>query len=158
MAAGKHYAQQVVLDGVRVEQFGDGWGECPLAVEQVLQLRHKSLGCPLPPQNVNRPVLRDSHQPGRGVFGHAAEFPHLQRTAEGVLDDVLRQRQVVNTEHARQCVDHAPRLTPEDIVARLHHMFNFMTGRTSTPPSTWKMGSPLDSSTASLRSWASISV
>ena len=97
-------------------------------------------------------------RPGGGVFWHALEFPNLQRTAEGVLDDVLRQRQVVNTEHARERGDHAPRLTPKEVIARLHHMFNFMTGRTSTAPSTSKIGQPLESSTASLKSSASISV
>src|SRR5262249_59042219 len=124
----------------------------------MLKLRRKSLCRPLSPQNVECPVLRHGHQPGGGVFWHALEFPNLQRTAEGVLDDVLRQRQVVNTEHARERGDHAPRLTPKEVVARLHHMFNFMTGLTSTAPSTSKIGQPLESSTDSLKSSASISM
>jgi len=33
---------------------------------------------------------------------YTAEFPHFQSAAEGVLNDVFRQRQVVNAENARQ--------------------------------------------------------
>lgn len=54
--------------------------------------------------------------------------------------------------------DHAPRFAPKHMIAGNYHMFNFMTGRTSTPPSTSKIGQPLESSTAWSRSRASINV
>ena len=54
--------------------------------------------------------------------------------------------------------DHAPRFAPKQMIVGLYHMFIFMTGRTSTAPSTSKIGQPLESSTACSRSRASISV
>jgi len=81
----------------------------------------------------------------------------LERIGQEPLD-IFCQREVVDTEYPRQRGDHASRLAPEEMVARLHHMFNFMTGRTSTAPSTSNIGQSLESSTASLKSVASMSV
>src|SRR5262249_47072271 len=92
------------------------------------------------------------------VLGDTAELPHLQRTAEGVLHDVFRQRQVVDPEDARQRGDDAPRFAPEQMLRGLDHMFIFMTGRTSTVPSASKIGHPFESSTACAKSCASITV
>src|SRR5437899_3218945 len=93
-----------------------------------------------------------------GVLRQSAEFPHLERAAEGVLHHVFRQREVLDSKDARQRGDHAPRFAPKQMVAGMYHMFIFMTGRTSTAPSTSKIGQPLESSTAWSRSRASISV
>src|SRR6516162_4139931 len=54
--------------------------------------------------------------------------------------------------------DNARRFAPEQMIARLHHTFIFITGRTSTAPSTSRIGQPLESSTACARSRASMSV
>src|SRR6516164_11211433 len=54
--------------------------------------------------------------------------------------------------------DNARRFAPEQMIARLHHTFIFITGRTSTAPSTSRIGQPLESSTACARSQASMSV
>jgi len=40
----------------------------------------------------------------------------LQSSAEGVLHDILRQREVVNSEHASQGGDHPPRLASEEML------------------------------------------
>ena len=70
------------------------------------------------------------------------------------MHDVFCQREVVDSEDARQRGDDAPGFAAEEMVAELFaHMFRrahyiFMTGRTSTAPSTSKMGQPLESSTA----------
>ena len=93
-----------------------------------------------------------------GFSGTSAEFPHLKRAAEGVLHDVFRQREVVDSKDARQRGNYAPRFAPKQMIAGIYHMFIFMTGRTSTAPSTSRIGQPLESSTACSRSRASISV
>jgi len=86
------------------------------------------------------------------------EFPNLERAAEGVLHDVLRQREVVHSEDARECGDHPARLTPKEMITDSHYMFIFMIGRTSTSPPVAKMGHPEESSTACPMSLASMSV
>jgi hypothetical protein len=64
----------------------------------------------------------------------------------------------VNAEDAGQGGDHAARFVLEEMFTELHYMLNLMTGRTSTLPSTTKMGQPFESSAASLRSLARINV
>src|SRR6516164_9029383 len=60
------------------------------------------------------------------AISHAEGFsggpwtPHLQRAAEGVLDDILRQREVVDAKDPRQRGDHASRLAPEEMIVKLH--------------------------------------
>lgn len=103
-------------------------------------------------------MLRGGHEPRRGILGDAAELPHLQRAAEGVLHHVFCQREVLDAEDARQRGDHPPRFPPEEMLVQLHHMSVFRTGRTSTTPPPSKMGQPNESSTAWARSLASISV
>jgi len=93
-----------------------------------------------------------------GFSWQSAEFSHLKRTAEGVLHNVFRQREVMDSEDARQRGDYASRFAPKQMIAGIFHMLIFMTGRTSTAPSTSKIGQPLESSTACSRSLASISV
>ncbi len=101
-------------------------GERPFTLEQPSQFRRESARRALAPQNVERAVLRRGHQPGGRILRHAAEFPHFQRAAEGVLDDVLRQREVVDAEDARQRGDHASRLVPEEMIAELHLHLHYL--------------------------------
>src|SRR5574337_484594 len=110
------------------------------------------------PQDVERSVFCGGHEPRGGVLRQSAEFPHLKRTTEGVLHDIFRQCEVVDSEDARQRGDHAPRFAPEEMIAGLHYIFIFITGRTSTAPSDSKIGQPFESSTACSRSRASMSV
>ena len=148
MAAGEHHPKLIVFDRVRSKQLLDDGGERPFAFEQLPQLWREGARGALAPQDVERAVLCGGHEPRGGVFRHSAEFPHLKRTAEGVLHDVFRQREVVDSKDARQRGDYAPRFAPEEMIAGIYHMFIFMTGRTSTAPSTSKIGQPLESSTA----------
>jgi hypothetical protein len=111
-----------------------------------------------PRQEIERPVLGGRHEPRRRVFRHATNAPRLQRPAEGVLYDVLRQGEVVDSEDPGQHGDHASCFAPKKMIARLDHMLIFMIGRTSTAPSTSKIGQPFESSTACSKSRASISV
>src|SRR5262249_39460176 len=114
---------------------------------------------------VNRPVFCGGHQPGGRIVRQAPQLPDLERPAEGVLHDVLRQRQVMNAEHASEGGDHPSRLAPEKMVhghrarsvapARIHR-YIFMTGRISTKPPRSRIGQPLESSAASARSRASM--
>ena len=106
--------------------------ERPLAFEERPEFGRKGARGALAAQDVERAVLRGGHQPRGRIFRHAAEFPHLERAAEGVLHDVFCQREVVDSEDARQRGDHAPGFAAEQMIAGLHHMFIFMTGRTST--------------------------
>src|SRR6516162_5727859 len=156
MTAGEHHSEQIVLYRVGGKEFLDDRSEGPLALQKPAQLRRKAARRALTPQDVERAVLGGGHQPCRGVLRHPANAPHLQRAAEGVLHDVLCQREVVDAEDACQRGDHAPRLASEEMIAGPHHMFSCMTGRTSTEPPTSKIGQPLESSTAWVRSLASI--
>ena len=170
MAAGEHHAQLIVLDRVRLEDLVDGRHQRPLALDHPRQLRRIGPRGPLPPQNVDRAMLRRCHQPRRRVRRHAAELPHLDRAAEGVLDHVFCQREVVHPEESRQCDHHPPRLVPEQLrielrtfatfalLVRLHYMFICRIGRTSTAPLARKIGQPFDASTASSMSFAVTSV
>ena len=130
------------------EKLLDGGDDGPLAFEQAPEFGREGARGALAAQHVERAVFRGGHQPGGWVLRHAAEFPDLQRAAEGVLDDVFRQREVVDSEDARQSGDHPPGFAAEQVIARLHHMFICMIGRTSTVPSPSKIGQPLESSTA----------
>src|ERR1700751_4314508 len=103
-------------------------------------------------------MLRGRHEPGGGVFRHAAILPDLERAAEGVLDDVFCQREVMDTEHAGQRGHHPPRLPPEQILVQPHYIPVFRIGRTSTTPPPSRIGHPSDNSTAWARSRASIRV
>src|SRR6516165_12602201 len=156
MTAGEHHAQQIVFDRVRGKEFLDDRGECPLALQKPAQLRRKGASRALAPQDVQCAILRGGHEPRRRVFRQPANSPHLQRAAEGVLHDVLCQREVVDPKDARQRGDHAPRLVSEKMIAGLHYMFSCMTGRTSTEPPTSNTGQPFEISTACARSLASI--
>src|SRR5262249_9495069 len=105
----------------------------------------------LTPQHVERTVLGRGHQPGRRILRHTMEFPHFQRAAEGVLHDVFRQREIVDSKDASQGRDHPARFVAEKMLARptnFGQMFSCMTGRTSTAPSFSKIGQPFESSTA----------
>src|SRR5262249_41574970 len=155
---GEHHPQQIVLDRVRKKELLDGRRERPFTLEQPPQLRGERAGRPLPPQDVERTVLRGGHEPRGGILGNPPELPHLQRAAEGVLYDVFRQRQVLDPEDARERGDEAPRFAPEQMLRRLDHMLSFMAGRTSTVPSFSRIGQPFESSTACARSRASITV
>ena len=114
------------------EELLDRRGKRPLAFEQPPEFGRKGARRALAAQDVEGAVLRGGHQPRGRILRHAAEFPDLERAAEGVLHDVFCQREVVDSEDARQSGDHAPRFAPEQMIAGLHHMFIFMTGRTST--------------------------
>src|SRR5437588_5578590 len=156
MAAGKYHAKLIVADALRREHFLDRRSERPLAFEQTAELGGKGARRALAPQEVERAVFCRGHQPSRGILGNAAEFPDLERAAEGVLHDVFCQREVVHPEDARERGDHAPGFAPKEMIAGFHHMFICKTGRTSTAPSNSKIGQPLESSTAWSRSRASM--
>ena len=148
MAAGEHHAKLIVFDRVCSKKLLDNGGDSPFAFEQSPQLWREGARGAFAPQDVESAILCGGHEPRGGVLRHTAEFPHLQRTAEGVLHDVFRQCEVVDSKDARQRGNYAPRFAPKQMIAGVYHMFIFMTGRTSTAPSTSRIGQPLESSTA----------
>lgn len=164
MAAGEHHPELIVLESLGLEHFVDDGRERPLRVEQPPELGRERPRGALAPEDIERRVLRGRHEPRGRVVRHAAELPHRERAAEGVLNDVLRQRQVVDPEDTCERRDHAPRLATEQVLHRrpvfeiLSHMSIFITGRTSTSPPTARMGQPRDSSAACWMSLASTSV
>src|ERR1700756_1559738 len=148
MTTGKHHAKLIVFDRVCSKEILDDGRDGPFAREQPSQLGRERAHGALAPQDVECAILCRSHEPRGGVLWHTAEFPHLKRTAEGILYDVFCQGEVVHSKDPRQRGDHAPRFAPEEMIGGLCHMFIFMTGRTSTAPSTSKIGQPFESSTA----------
>jgi hypothetical protein len=123
--------------------------------------------------------------PGGWIFGHAAEFPPLHGAAEGILHDILCQREVVDTEDPRESGYHPPGFAPKERSVpsgavlplggghqgdrkrrpkvakrgpRKPYMLSFSTGRTSTDPPTSRRGQSFESSTACVMSLASMSI
>jgi hypothetical protein len=133
--------------------------------------------------SANRPVRLITRHGGSGQSrcawcasapGHRAQFfavamshagpPHLDisipraRGKTRVLFHVFRRAQGCGLLKMRVSVATMQPPALEEMIARLHHIFSFITGRTSTAPSTSKIAQPLESSTACSRSRASISV
>jgi hypothetical protein len=120
MTACEHHSQLLIPNGVRRKRLVDNRGDRPLGLEQPPYLGRKRARGALAPHDVERTILRRRHQPRGRVLRHAADLPHFQRTAEGVLDDVLCQRQVVHAEDSRERGDHPSRLAPEEVFVQIH--------------------------------------
>src|SRR5579862_6359083 len=120
LAAREHHPQPVVANVGRLEDLRNGMGERPLRFEQAPIFGCERSRGSLATQYVDRAVARGAHQPCRWVLRHAALLPDFQSAAEGVLNDVFCQLQIVQPEDARERGDHASRLTAEKMVALLH--------------------------------------
>src|SRR6516225_6176986 len=125
MATGEHHAEQIVFDLIGSEELFYDTHERPFGLKQPPELGSECANGPLPAEHIEGAVLRRCHQPRRGVLRHSTEGPDFHRAAEGVLYHVLCQREVMDSEDARQRGDHSPRLAPEKMIARFHHMFKF---------------------------------
>src|SRR5215510_1890487 len=158
MTARKHHPKLIIFDQMRRKEFVKVRREFRLILYEPRELRCEGSCCAIAPEHVERAILCGRHQPGGGVFGDTSVFPQFQRAAEGVLDNVFCHREVLDSENAGECRDHAPRLTPEKVIRILHHISTFMTGRTSTEPPTSRIGQPFEISNACARSFASINI
>ena len=85
----------------------------PLALEEAAELGRVSACGALSPQNIQRAMLRCGHQPCGRVRWHPTELPDLDCAAEGVLDDVFCQREVVDAEETGERNHHSPGFVPE---------------------------------------------
>ena len=65
-------------------------------------------------------MFRCRHQPRRRVVRNSAQVPDFERPAEGVLGDILGEREVVHAEDARQRRDESARLAPEKMLFEVH--------------------------------------
>jgi hypothetical protein len=54
------------------------------------------------------------------IVRNTGEPPHFQGSAEGVLNDIFCQRQIVDTKDPRQRGHHAAGFAPEKVFAKLH--------------------------------------
>src|SRR5579859_1874333 len=120
MTAGEYHAQQLVLDEALVQVFVQRRGDGLLAQQMPPQFRCKLPGGPLATQYIERPILCRRHQPRRGVVRYATELPDFQCAANGVLDHVLDQVEVVYAEDAGEHGDKTRRLVPEEVVSSAH--------------------------------------
>jgi hypothetical protein len=120
MTAGEHHPELIVFDGIGPKGLFHHGGESPFTFEQVAELGREMASRALAAQNVESPILGSGHKPCRRVLRHTAKFPNLQGAAEGVLYNVLRQPQIMDSENASQGADHTPGLAPEKMLARLH--------------------------------------
>jgi hypothetical protein len=116
MATREHHPQLLVANRPLRERLVHRRGERRFGGQLTPQIRCKRACRSLPAQDVQRAVLRCHHQPGAGVFGHAPNLPDFERTAERVLDHVLGQREVVDSEQARERGNHPSGLVPEEMV------------------------------------------
>src|SRR5215472_18728402 len=87
----------------------------------------------------------------------APKRPHFHRARESVLNNVLREREVVDTENARQGCEQPAGFATEKMFVGYHQIYICRIGRTSTNPPPSKIGQPRASSVACARSLASIS-
>src|SRR5580692_2092350 len=117
MTAREHHAELVVLDAYRIEDLVDRIGQSPLRLQQSSQVGRKSQGRTFASHQVDGAILRGLHEPRGWVFGNTAELPNLQRSAEGVLDDVFCQREIMQAKCPREGGDHTSRFAAEEMVA-----------------------------------------
>ena len=114
LPVGDHAAPTIFRERLIDRRRDRGFG-----VQRTAQLGRERARRPLAAQDVQRSVLRRHHQPGAGILRYTADFPDLQSPAEGVLDHVLCEREVVNAEQPGQRRNHAPRLVPEKMIDKL---------------------------------------
>src|SRR5262249_6868157 len=150
MTAREHHPQLLVANDAGLECLVNRGAERPLTREMPGELGCERERRALTPHPIERAVLRRRHQPRRRVLRYAADFPHLERAAKGILRNVLGERQIVHAEDSRKRGDEPARLTPEEVRGELHgQSCSFMIGRTSTLPEPRRTGQPRASSTAS---------
>ena len=131
VAAREHHPKLVVPERVREKERVHGGPERPLALERATELRREPLRRALTPQDVDRAVLRGDDEERRVMPGDTPVAPHLEGVGERILDDVLREGEVLHTEDSRQDDHQAPRLAPKESIVE---GYIFITGRTSTIP------------------------
>ena len=88
--------------------------------EEAAQLGREGAGGAFAAEDVERAILGRGHQPGGGIFRHAAKLPDFQRAAEGVLHHVFCQREVVHAEDSGQRGHHAACFASEEMLLRVH--------------------------------------
>jgi hypothetical protein len=120
MAAGEHHPQLLVPDRGGGKRLVHRRRERPFRLEN-----RASSGANIRAVRWRRTMssarLRaNGHQPARGVLRHATDLPHIEGAAEGVLDDVFCQRQVVDTKDPRQRRDQAAGLPTKQVLAEIH--------------------------------------
>src|SRR5580658_6096408 len=71
---------------------------------------------PLAAYGVDRFAFGDDHQPAGGIVRDRSEAPVLQGLVQCILEDILRQLQIVETEEPGQYSNHPPRLMTEKMV------------------------------------------
>src|SRR5262249_13022179 len=108
--------------------------ELPLASQQAPQFRRELANRPLAPQYADGAVFCRRHQPRGGVLRHALKLPHLHRARESVLNDVLRERDVVDPENARQGCQQPAGFATKEMFVGDHWVYIGWMGRTSTVP------------------------
>lgn len=124
MTAGDYHPQLLIPYRGRGKRLVDEGRHRPLALEQPTHLGREGARGAFAPPDVKRAVLRRRHEPRGRVLRDAASPPHLQRSAEGVLGDVFRKRQVVQAEDSRERGNHAPRLAPEELFAQIQQLYH----------------------------------
>src|SRR5262249_17397759 len=82
------------------------------------------------------------------------KLPDFKSSAEGILDHVFSQGDVMDAEDPCQSRNHSPGFTPEQVLAKHAQTLTSKIGRTSTMPSSSKIGQPFARSTACSRSSA----
>src|SRR5277367_310260 len=112
---------------MRAEKFVDNRRQRPLAFEEAPEFGSEGARGAFTPKDIDSAMFRRRHEPRGGIIGEAAKLPDFQRAAEGVLYDVFRQREVVDSEDAGERRDHASGFVPEKMLVELargefHHM------------------------------------
>jgi len=101
-------------------------------------------------------VLGRGDQPTGWIRRDPVIFPGLKRPAKGVLHDVFRQCEILNSEQAGQYRDQSARLVSEQMLFDFHYRFSCITGRISTDPPVSSTGQPEATCAACSRSRASM--
>src|SRR5206468_12497768 len=151
VAAGEHHPQLLAAERVLGERRVDGRRQIVL---QAGELGREPGPGALLAQQIQSAVARHGPQPGSRVVRHASHLPHFEGVAERLLHHVLGQVQVRRAEDADENGRKPPRLVAKEVLhhsgrSRRGHIFRI--GRTSTDPSTSRIGHPRASSAASSR-------
>ncbi len=120
VAAREHHPELVVLERVGKKERLEPRPQRPLAFDKVADLRGEFAGGSLPAKHVDRAVLGGGRQERGVVLRHALVAPRFERVGERLLNDVLREGEVLDAKRARERSQEARCFPSKEGVVRLH--------------------------------------
>src|SRR5215831_12860358 len=120
VATGEHHPELLVMNRIVAKHLSNDRTARPFTLKQPAQLRLVSARGPLSAQNIERAILGGGHQPCGRILRHTSVGPHFGSPAEGVLNDIFCERDIMEPEDPREYSDHAARLPPKEMFRQFH--------------------------------------